>query len=379
MKQSIRLGRFGGVPVGMHWSVALIFGLVTWELATSAFPNAYGPGPHPAYWVAAALAAVLFFGSLLAHEGSHAVAARRHGIGVRSITLWLFGGVAQLEGEAHDPGADFTIAAVGPAMSVALAGAFAGTELVLEHAGANGLVVGVCSWLWQINLLLAGFNLIPAAPLDGGRILRAALWKATGNRARASVLAARAGSGFGVILIGLGFFEFATGSPFGLWSLFLGWFLFTAARAEGESARHLGAIDGYAVGSVMVPHPPVVPSAMTVAELRAGPGRGWNGQAVAAVVGPTGWLEGVVTLERLAAVPLPEQTTTRVGDVAERIETLPIGRPEEAMSVLLGQMDAAGGRPAVVLDAANRLAGIVTIDDVARAEGRAARRSAPVG
>jgi Zn-dependent protease len=169
MKQSIRLGRIGGVPVGVHWSVAFIFGLVTWELATSAFPDAYGTGSHPAYWVAAGIAAALFFASLLAHEGSHAVAARRHGIGVRSITLWLFGGVAQLEGEAHSPGADFTIAAVGPGMSVVLAGAFAGTQLLLEHAGVHGLVVGVCSWLWEINLLLAAFNLIPAAPLDGGR------------------------------------------------------------------------------------------------------------------------------------------------------------------------------------------------------------------
>lgn len=379
MKQSIRLGRFGGVPVGVHWSVAFIFGLVTWELATSAFPAAYGTGAHPAYWVGAVVAATLFFVSLLAHEGSHAVAARRHGAGVRSITLWLFGGVAQLEGEAPNPGADFTIAAVGPGMSVALAGAFAAAQLLLEQAGAHGLVVGVCSWLWQINLLLAGFNLIPAAPLDGGRILRAGLWKATGNRTRASVLAAQAGVGFGVVLIGLGLVEFATGSPFGLWSLFLGWFLFAAAWAEGDAARLLDRIDGFTVGSVMVPHPPVVASTTSVAALLAGPVPWWNGHEFAAVVGSTGWLEGVVTLERIAAVPVGEQTATRVGDVAERIETIPVGRPEEAMSVLLGRMDAAGGRPAVVLDPANRLAGIVTLDDVARAEGRMARPAAAVG
>jgi Zn-dependent protease len=379
MRQSIRLGRIGGVPVGVHWSVAFIFGLVTWELATSAFPDAYGTGAHPAYWVAGGVAAALFFLSLLAHEGSHAVAARRHGVGVRSITLWLFGGVAVLEGEAPNPGADFTIAAVGPGMSVALAGAFAATQLLLEHAGAHGLVVGVCSWLWQINLLLAGFNLIPAAPLDGGRILRAGLWRATGNRTHASVLAARAGVGFGVVLIGLGLVEFATGSPIGLWSLFLGWFLFAAARAEGDAARHLGGIDGLAVGSVMAPHPPVVPSAMSVAALLAGPVLWWNGHEAAAVVGSTGWLEGVVTLERVAAVPVGEQTATRVGDVAERIETIPVGRPEEAMSVLLARMYDAGGRPAVVLDPANQLAGIVTLDDVERAEHRGWQPAAPAG
>ena len=148
------------------------------------------------------MAATLFFVSLLAHEGSHAVMARRHGVGVRSVTLWLFGGVAQLEGEAHTPGADFTIAAVGPGTSMGLAGVFAATQFLLEKAGATGLAVSVLSWLWQINLLLAAFNLIPAAPLDGGRILRAGLWRAMGSRARASVLAARAGLGFGVVLIG---------------------------------------------------------------------------------------------------------------------------------------------------------------------------------
>ncbi len=212
MKQSIRLGRIGGVPVGVHWSVAVVFGLVTWELAAIVLPDTYGGGAHPAYLAAAVVAATLFLASLLAHEGSHAVAARRHGVGVRSITLWLFGGVAQLEGEAHTPGADFTIAAVGPATSVVLAGAFAAAQQLLEHAGAHGLVVDVASWLWQINLLLAGFNLIPAAPLDGGRILRAGLWRITGNRARASVLAARAGIGFGAVLIGLGLFELLTGA-----------------------------------------------------------------------------------------------------------------------------------------------------------------------
>ena len=269
MKQSIRLGRFGGVPVGIHWSVAVIFGLVTWELADGVFPHAYGGGAHPAYWVAALVTATLFFASLLAHEASHAVVARRHGVGVRSITLWLFGGVAELEGEAHTPGADFTIAAVGPGTSMALAGVFGTTQVLLQHAGAQGLVVDASSWLWQINLLLAGFNLIPAAPLDGGRVLRALLWRTTGDRNRASVHAARAGLGFGVVLLGLGMVEFALGSPVGLWPAFLGWFLFSAARAEETAAQRRRSVEGLVVGAVMMPSPPVVPSAMTVAELLA--------------------------------------------------------------------------------------------------------------
>jgi len=378
MKQSIRLGRIGGVPVGVHWSVAVIFGLVTWELATIVLPDIYGGGARPAYLVAAVVAATLFLASLLAHEGSHAVVARRHGVGVRSITLWLFGGVAQLDSEAHTPGADFAIAAVGPATSVLLAGVFGVAQLVLEHAGAQGLVVDVVMWLWQINLLLAAFNLIPAAPLDGGRILRAGLWRGTGNRTRASVLAARAGIGFGVVLIGLGVVELFVGSPFGLWPAFLGWFLFMAARAEGHAAQQRGGVEGLPVGAVMIPYPPVVPSAMTVAVLVAGPVHGWNGREVAAVVGDAGWLEGVVALERIRRVPADEQATTRLGDIAERIEAAPVGRPEEAMATLLGRTYAAGGRAAVVLDPANRLAGIVTLDDVARAGHHSERDRTPV-
>ena len=378
MKQSIRLGRIGGVPVGVHWSVALIFGLVTWELATIVLPDTYGGGARPAYLVAAVVAATLFLASLLAHEGSHAVVAHHHGVGVRSITLWLFGGVAQLEGEAHTPGADFAIAAVGPATSVLLAGVFGAAQLVLEHAGAQGLVVDVAMWLWQINLLLAAFNLIPAAPLDGGRILRAGLWRGSGNRTRASVLAARAGIGFGVVLIGLGLVELFVGSPLGLWPAFLGWFLFMAARAEGDAAHQRGSIEGLPVGAVMIPHPPVAPSAMTVAELLAGPVHGWNGRQVAAVVGDAGWLEGVVTLARISRVPAHEQGTTRLGDIAERIEAAPVGRPEEAMAALLGRMYEAGGRAAVVLDPANRLSGIVTLDDVARAGLQSERDGASV-
>jgi Zn-dependent protease len=131
VKQSIRIGRIAGIPIGINWSVAVIFGLVTWELGAVVFPNAYGSGARASYWFAAVTAAVLFFVSLLVHEGSHALVARRNGVGVRSITLWLFGGVAQLEGEAFTPGADFKIAAAGPGASIALAGVFGAMQVVL--------------------------------------------------------------------------------------------------------------------------------------------------------------------------------------------------------------------------------------------------------
>ena len=179
------------MPVGVNWSVLVIFGLITWELAALDSPTSYGSGSHPSYWVAALIASVLFFASLLAHELAHAVVARHNGIGVRSITLWLFGGVAQLEGEALSPGADFRIAAVGPATSLVLAGIFGAVEALAASAGVHGLALGVLEWLWRINLLLAAFNVIPAAPL-GGRMLRAGLWSWNHDRDRSAILAARA-------------------------------------------------------------------------------------------------------------------------------------------------------------------------------------------
>jgi len=370
VKQNIRLGRLGGVPVGVHWSVAVIFGLVTWELATLVLPQTDGGGSRPEYWVAALVAAALFFVSLLAHEASHAVVARRRGVGVRSITLWLFGGVAQLEGEARSPGADFAIAAVGPGTSLLLAGVFGAGQLALEGAGTHGVVVAVAGWLWQINLLLAGFNLIPAAPLDGGRILRAVLWRTSRDHTRAAVRAAQVGVGFGTLLIVLGVVDVFTGNALGIWPALLGGFLLMAARGEETAARERGGVEGMPVGAVMDHRPPVLPSAMTVAEALAGPW--WHGGDTAAVVGPTGWLAGVVPLDLVRSVPAHQRYSIRIGDVAAPIAAVPVGRPDEPMPALLDRIYGAGGCPAIVLDADNRLAGVVSLDDVARAGRRPA-------
>jgi len=365
VRQSVRLGTYAGIPVGVHWSVAVIFGLVTWELADIVFPSAYG-GTRAAYWVTALVAAVLFFGSLLAHEVSHAVVARHHGIAVRSITLWLFGGVAQLEGEAHTAGADFRIAAVGPGTSLLLVGAFAAVEAFMSAAGVHGLVGAVPSWLWKMNLLLAVFNLIPAAPLDGGRILRAGLWARSGDRTRATVIAARVGRGFGIVLVVVGIALFVGyDDVYGLWPAFLGWFLFVAARAEEGAAMARRGLQGLRVRDVMTAQPPAIASSTSVAELvhRHLP---WYRTDAVAVVGPTGWLEGILPLDRIRTLPPLSHANTRIGDLAVPISAAPVARPEEPVEDLMERMAAAGGAPAVVLDANNRLAGIVTAANVDR-------------
>jgi Zn-dependent protease len=360
--------------VGVHWSVAVIFGLVAWELADYVFPGSY-LGSTADYWVAALIAAVLFFGSLLAHEISHAVVARRVGVPVNSITLWLFGGVAQMGGEAHSPGADFGIAAVGPGVSLALVGVFAAVEAIMSAAGLNGLIVAVPAWLWRINLLLAVFNLIPAAPLDGGRILRSGLWRKSHDRTRASVVAARVGRLFGAVLIVGGLaMTFIYDNAYGLWPAVLGWFLYNAARAEENFTLVRKGLETLRVGDVMTPQPPAIPSSTSVADL-VHHHLPWYRVDAVAVVGATGWLEGILPLDRVQQLQPLAHADTTVGSLAFPIASVPVGRPDEPLDVLLQKMSEAGGLPAVVLDSNNRLAGIVTSANLDRTIQTAGIRS----
>ncbi|HWI03640.1 MAG TPA: site-2 protease family protein, partial [Acidimicrobiales bacterium] len=173
MNETIRLGRIAGVSVGLNWSLLVILLLITLGLAGGRFPALYPDREPAAYILAALVAGVLFLASILAHEIGHAVVAQRNGIEVDGITLWLFGGVARLAGEAQDPGVELRVAGIGPLISVVVAVIAGAAALLLDGLGAPDLVVGVAAWLATINLILAIFNLVPAAPLDGGRILGA--------------------------------------------------------------------------------------------------------------------------------------------------------------------------------------------------------------
>lgn len=233
MGDDLRLGRVAGFPLAMNWSVLVIAWLLTWSLATGSFPNEAPGHSEGTYWAVGLAAAVVFFGSLLAHELAHALVARRHGVEVKGLTLWLFGGVATLGSEPRTPRADFRIAVAGPATSLALAAGFGLVASGLMLVGVAHIVVVAASWLSGINLMLGVFNLIPGAPLDGGRLLRAFLWNHHGDRVRAAVTAAQAGAVVGYGLISLGLLEFLVGaSAGGLWLVFIGWFVLNAARAE---------------------------------------------------------------------------------------------------------------------------------------------------
>lgn len=256
MRESVRLGTIAGVRVGLNFSVLVILAILVVGLAAGRFPAVFPGHTVIAYVVAAGAAAVLFFASLLAHELAHAVLARRNGIDVEGIVLWLFGGVAQLKGEPRSPGADFRIAAVGPLTSLVVAVIFGAVAAVLVTVQAPALVVGIFSYLAGVNVLLAVFNLVPAAPLDGGRILRAALWAWRHDRVRAAVTAARAGRVFGYILVALGVLQVVAGRGIGgLWLVLIGVFLVNAAMAEEQQSRLSETLHGVRVRGVMSPRP----------------------------------------------------------------------------------------------------------------------------
>jgi Zn-dependent protease len=190
VRDAIPLGRIAGFPVKVHWSVIVILWLFTWSLATT-LPGAVEGYSRPVYWLAGACGALVLLASLLAHELAHAVVARRMGVSVGYVTLWLFGGVTTLQGEAKTPKAAFRIAFAGPATSLVLSAVFAGLAIALSTVRAVPIAVSVAWWLAAINLLLGLFNLLPGAPLDGGRVVRAYLWHRHGDSVRASVGAAQ--------------------------------------------------------------------------------------------------------------------------------------------------------------------------------------------
>jgi Zn-dependent protease/predicted transcriptional regulator len=365
MKESIRLGHIAGIRVGMNWSVLLIFVLLAFGLAAGQLPLA-APGYTQEVYIATGLAtAVVFLLSLLAHEVSHAVVARRNGVEVEGITLWLFGGVAKLGGEARNPGADLRVAGVGPLVSVLLAALFYVATVASAGLGLPDLLVSMFFWLAMINLVLAIFNLMPAAPLDGGRILRAYLWRRRGDRISAAVTASRAGRVFGFLLIALGLVWFAlTGDFGGLWFILIGWFLTSAAAAEEQHAKLSGALGGVTVRDVMTPDPTVAPPGISVDDFIEDYVFGHR-YSTFPLVDDWGRPVGLVTLNRLKSVPREDRALVRVADIACPPDEIPLASPEDEVVALLPRMHGCSDGRVLVVDG-GRLVGILSPTDIAR-------------
>jgi Zn-dependent protease len=372
MTASIRFGRIAGIPVGASWSALLIALLFAWSLGGDLLP-AQVPGLVPAaYWLAGAAGAGLFLASLLAHEIGHALVARRAGLRVRGITLWLLGGVAQLEDEPASPRDELRVAIIGPAISLALAGAFGVAAAALSVVGAPALLVVMAAWLALGNVALGVFNLLPAAPLDGGRVLRGLLWRRHGNRVRAAVTATRAGVWVGTGLVAYGLLGAFTGWGIGtLWTALVGWFLVIAARQERELALLGGGLDrGLRAAQVMTPAPAVAPAWFTVDAFLRTYVEPWQAAALP-LRGFDGHPAGVVTAAALYAVPADRRHIVRAGDVAIPMSALVLVGPDEPVADLATRL--AGGRTVAAVVSGGQLLGLITAADLARAAGQGER------
>ena len=316
MRPTIRLGRIAGIEVGIHWSLLVIGVVLVGSLAGGVLPSS-APDARGSYLAAAVLAVGFFFASILAHELAHSIVAKRRGQDVKGITLWLLGGVSELGTEAKNARDELHVAIAGPATSLGLAATFGVLALAFGAITPHTLLPTVAAWLAVVNLILAIFNLLPGAPLDGGRVLAAWLWKRNGDRRRSQITAARAGRVLGTLLIAGSIALVFSGYDF-IFTALVGWFVLSASAQEESSARLLRTLDGRTAGQLMRPIAHAAPDWTTVAAF--GPVAeptlllGWDGtpgallppNAVFAV--PPGAREQV----QLRALGLPLATLRRV-------------------------------------------------------------------
>src|SRR6202165_461658 len=266
VNENLSLGRIAGIHVGLNWSLLVVAALIAWSLATGILPSASPGQTSGAYWTAGVISAFVFLASLLAHELAHSVVAMRRGVRVEGITLWLFGGVSRFSSDTGSPGTQALITFVGPLTSLVLGALFYLVSAAFGGGAHPGLLQATLAWLGYINILLGVFNLLPAFPLDGGRLLQSLIWLRTGDRLRATSIAARIGMVFAFLLIAYGVASFLLAGNLigGIWSVFLGWFLLSAARSEEAGGLIRQALSGISVAEGMTTNPVQAPDDITV-------------------------------------------------------------------------------------------------------------------
>jgi len=375
MDETVRLGKVAGIRIGANWSLLVIFGLIVVSLAGAQLPHSAPGHIAPAYYLAAACVAAAFYASLLAHELAHAVVARHHDIEVEGIVLWLLGGVSKLKADAVDPDTELRIAVAGPATSLALALGFFGLSRITGMGHPASLLAGAFGWLGWTNGALAVFNLLPAFPLDGGRVLRSMLWHHHGDKKQATVTAAHVGRMFGYsfIVVGLvGLFATSAGLS-GLWLALIGWFLVFASRGEVESSFLAAELAGVHVNDAMTPRPFTVPAWVTLDRLWD---EGVDKRRLSSfpVVDDAGVFAGLVTLRRIRRVPIANWAQTTAASVACPPPHCVLAAPDDELAAVARAMAAAPDQQAVVLRA-DQVVGIVSPTDVERMAAFASRRA----
>ena len=363
--KGVPLGRIAGIRITADWSVLVIGALLAWGVAAAAVPGEAPGTPQWLAWIGGAIVAVLLLASLTAHELGHALLARRRGITVDGIRLWLFGGVAQMGSDWMTARNEMLVAAIGPAITFVITAVFGAATWLLFSVSAPPLAVVVAEWVAAVNLLLLLFNLIPAFPLDGGRILRGFIWTRTNDRISATVAAARVARFFAIALAGVGLLDAFFYDPVGgVWLMLIGWFLDNTARGEAQNEQARQVLEGLLVGDVMSKDPIVVPSWITV-ELLVNQYAAGHQLSSFPTHSIDGRVDGLVTTRGIKRVPLQQRGQRRAIDIAIPAANVPIARRDERLTDLLKRLGPASDGRAMVFDS-DRLVGIVSPVDIYR-------------
>jgi Zn-dependent protease/CBS domain-containing protein len=364
VNENLSLGRIAGIHVGLNWSLLVVAALIAWSLATGILPPAAPGETSGAYWTAGVVSAFVFLASLLAHELAHSIVAMRRGVRVDGITLWLFGGVSRFSSDTNSPGSQALITFVGPLTSLVLGVLFFLASVAVGGGAHPGLVAATLSWLGYINILLGVFNLLPAFPLDGGRLLQSLIWLRTGDRLRATSIAARIGMIFAYLLIvyGLASFIFADNVIGGVWSVFLGWFLLSAARAEEAGGLMRQALSGISVAEVMTPNPVQAPDDISVEDALHAYVLA-SRHSTLPTHDATGRLSGLLTMAALKNVAPDARAKTLVNEVMCPLGRVSTAGPADPIANLLGLPGGCSEGRTLVIDN-GQLVGIVSPSDI---------------
>ncbi|MCJ7432849.1 MAG: site-2 protease family protein [Anaerolineales bacterium] len=358
-RSTISLGRILGIPIGLDYSWFLIFALLTWSLATSYYPAEFKNWPSTQYWIVGAVTVILMFVSVLLHELGHSVVALRYKIPVRSITLFIFGGVAQIGTEPPNAKAEFWIALAGPVTSFALAILFG---LLQPIVGGLAPLLALAKYLAYINGSLALFNLIPGFPLDGGRVFRAIIWGTTHSLRRATLIAANLGRFIAYLFIILGVWQVFTGNfGNGLWIAFIGWFLESAASSQIHQQTIHDLLAGHHVADAMRrDYTSILPN--TPLEQLINKHILGNGQR-SLVVKQDERVVGLLTLHNVKAIPSSDWPAKTAAQVMIPVTQMKWIRPEAELAEALGEMDRDGVNQLPVM-VSDQIQGVLGRDDV---------------
>ena len=362
MGKSIQLGRIFGIPFRLDYSWFLIFIFITLLLSLSVFPTGYPDWSAVSYWVVGIATSLLFFASVLAHELAHSLVGRRMGIPAKSITLFFFGGIAHIGKEASRPTAELKMAIAGPLCSLALAGIFYGISWLCS--GFSEHLTALTGWLYMINGILAVFNMIPGFPLDGGRVVRSIVWLTTGNYMRATRIATMAGYGVSYLFILGGFITFVLVSWLnGLWFIFLGFFLNSAARMTYRQSTLRESLKGFTAQDVLTRDFPRVPRHLTIRELVNGTLLTTSSQCFLVTDGDR--VVGSLTMQQVKEVPQEYWDLTTTGQSMTPLENLKMVQPSDKALSILERMDEENLElVAVVME--GRFIGMILRDDLIR-------------